>query len=123
MVSKLADLVQEIERLQREADAIRKSDASAAREQVRQLVQLYGFSSADIFGTESVTGDGVRLNQAGRPVRGGAPKYQSDDGRTWSGVGKRPAWFIEALAQGKSREDLLIDRSRIWAGNRPKRGN
>jgi len=123
MASKLRDLVSQIERLKKEADAVRASDAGAARAQVLELVKLYGFTSKDIFGTSSVTGDGVRLNDAGRPVRGGVPKYQSGDGRTWSGVGKRPSWFLEALAQGKSKEDLLIDRSRVWAGNRPKRRN
>ncbi|WP_431286722.1 H-NS family nucleoid-associated regulatory protein [Roseateles chitinivorans] len=41
----------------------------------------------------------------------GVAKYASGDGRTWTGVGKRPTWFVEALAAGKTTQDLLIDPS------------
>ncbi len=34
-------------------------------------------------------------------------KFKDDAGNTWTGHGKRPNWFKDALAQGKSPEDLL----------------
>jgi DNA-binding protein H-NS len=36
------------------------------------------------------------------------PKYRDDAGNTWSGQGKRPKWFLAALAAGKQVQDLLI---------------
>ena len=40
----------------------------------------------------------------------GQPKYCNPDDpeQTWTGRGKRPAWFNQALESGKSLEDLMI---------------
>ena len=39
-----------------------------------------------------------------------APKYRhpGNPARTWSGRGRQPAWFKEAIDAGQSRDDLLI---------------
>ncbi len=39
-----------------------------------------------------------------------APKYRNpnDHEQTWSGRGKRPHWFKDALAAGRSDTDMLI---------------
>ena len=39
-----------------------------------------------------------------------AAKYRNPDNPalTWSGRGKRPAWVNEALAAGKTLEDLAV---------------
>jgi DNA-binding protein H-NS len=36
------------------------------------------------------------------------PKYRDEAGNTWTGRGKRPNWFLQALATGKTPQDLLI---------------
>ena len=38
------------------------------------------------------------------------PKYRNpgDADDTWSGRGRKPRWFVSALAAGKSPDDLLI---------------
>ena len=41
----------------------------------------------------------------------GEPKYHDGTGRTWAGSGKRPAWFVEALAEAKTPEPMLIGRT------------
>ena len=46
--------------------------------------------------------------KAKAPRSAGAPKYHDGAGRTWTGVGKRPNWFKDALAAGKTAEELLI---------------
>ncbi|MDF3840050.1 H-NS histone family protein [Cupriavidus basilensis] len=35
-------------------------------------------------------------------------KYTDGNGKTWTGRSKRPNWFKDALAVGKTAEDLLI---------------
>ncbi|MBO9468145.1 H-NS histone family protein [Tropicibacter sp. R15_0] len=39
-----------------------------------------------------------------------APKYRHPENPalTWSGRGRKPKWFVEALEQGKTPEDLAI---------------
>jgi len=39
-----------------------------------------------------------------------AVKYKDPDtGKTWSGRGRRPAWFVEAIEQGgKTEKDLAV---------------
>lgn len=39
-----------------------------------------------------------------------APRYRdlNDTAQTWTGRGKKPRWVVDALAQGKTLEDLAI---------------
>jgi DNA-binding protein H-NS len=52
--------------------------------------------------------------ERGKAVKGVAaavqPKYRhpTNPNLTWTGRGKRPAWIAEALAAGKSLEDLAV---------------
>ena len=40
-------------------------------------------------------------------VRAWAAKYRdATSGKTWSGRGRKPGWFVNALAEGKSLESL-----------------
>jgi DNA-binding protein H-NS len=55
---------------------------------------------------------GMTLEELLREERGGGggvtPKYRHPEnpGLTWSGRGKRPIWVNEALASGKTLDDL-----------------
>jgi DNA-binding protein H-NS len=52
-----------------------------------------------------------------------APKYRNpgNPAQTWSGRGKRPLWFSEALKKkGVTAESMLIDRSTVKSAPVPK---
>ena len=50
----------------------------------------------------------IKRRGKSRPVTSPrAVKFEDDQGNTWRGMGKRPAWFKAALASGKTPEDLL----------------
>lgn len=56
---------------------------------------------------------GFSLNElmgAKKARKGGIPKYRhpADPSVTWTGKGRRPDWIKDALAKGKSLDDLLI---------------
>jgi len=57
---------------------------------------------------------GMTLEELLREERGGgaavAPKYRHPENPalTWSGRGKRPIWVNEALASGKTLDDLAV---------------
>jgi DNA-binding protein H-NS len=38
--------------------------------------------------------------------RASVAKYKDETGRTWSGRGRKPGWFIAAIAQGKAPESM-----------------
>ncbi len=42
--------------------------------------------------------------------RGSAARFANPDdpSQTWSGLGRRPQWFVDATARGLSKEDMAI---------------
>lgn len=66
--------------------------------QMRELASSLGMSLEEFLRQEGISSSQV-------PV-----KYRHPDNPTlsWSGRGKRPAWVNEALASGKTLEDLLV---------------
>ena len=70
-----------------------------ARAKVEAFARDLGYSLAELVGTE------------GKPKRTPvAPKYRHPENPaiTWSGRGRRPQWFVEALTAGKTAGDLKI---------------
>ncbi|EPX84060.1 H-NS family nucleoid-associated regulatory protein [Salipiger mucosus] len=74
----------------------RKNEARAA---LKKIEEQYGFS------LDQLTTNG---NTAKKTK--GIPKYANPDdpSKTWTGRGRKPQWVIDALDQGKSLDDLLI---------------
>jgi DNA-binding protein H-NS len=107
-LSKLS--IEELEGLVKDAQAEITSRREAERErvlgQMRELAATLGLTLEDVGRMERGKGGAVKA-AAGGSV---APKYRhpSDPNLTWSGRGKRPTWIAEALAAGKSLEDLAV---------------
>ena len=70
-----------------------------ARAKVEAVARDLGYSLAELVGTDSKT--------KRAPV---APKYQHPENPavTWSGRGRKPQWFVDALAAGTTAGDLEI---------------
>ena len=84
-------------------DELRKEKVAKLREKVHALIKAEGYSFDDIFG-------GARGGKARRVKTTVAPKYRNpaNPEQTWSGRGKRPRWFNDALKAGKKEKDLAI---------------
>lgn len=83
-------------RLQRERiGEVRKKLIALARDEGYSIEELFGEGKTRVSGNK------------GRSV---PPKYRNpgDPNQTWSGRGKRPRWFVDALNKGKQESDLLI---------------
>ena len=91
-----------ISKAQVRQDELSKEKVGKLREKIHAMIKAEGYSFDDIFG--SARGKSKR---AGTPV---APKYRNpaDPSKTWSGRGKRPHWFNDALKAGKKEKDLAI---------------
>jgi len=111
-------LKEEIARLQREADKVRKDELKSAIQQIRNLMREFGLSLADI----DTTKKRVPAESAGKPKTGKRkgkaakgtvkvkPKYRSptDSKLTWSGRGRTPKWAAAWVESGRSLDELLI---------------
>jgi len=82
---------------------LRKDKVAKLREKIHALIKAEGFAFDDVFGQ----GRAVKARKSGGIV---PPKYRNpaDAEQTWSGRGKRPRWFNDALKAGKKEKDLAI---------------
>lgn len=80
---------------------LRKEKVVKLREKVHAMLKAEGYAFDDVFGSPR---KGKRTTT---PV---APKYRNpaNPTQTWSGRGKRPHWFNDALKAGKKEKDLAI---------------
>ena len=95
-IEELQTLAQDIER---EVVSRREAERERVLTQMRELAASLGMSLEDILRQERGKSGGIV-----------PPKYRNpkDPSLTWTGRGKRPTWVNEALAAGKSLEDLAI---------------
>ena len=98
--NQLNDLITKAQSRQQE---LRKEKVSKLREKIHALIKAEGYSFEDIFGNAR----GGKVRRSGGTV---APKYRNpaDPEQVWSGRGKRPRWFNDALKAGKKEKDLAI---------------
>jgi DNA-binding protein H-NS len=101
----------EIAKLEKQAEALRKSELKNVISQIRKAITEYGLTAADLgFGA----GAGAGTKTGGRKAAGkrrakataGVAKYRDPaTQQTWTGHGRPPAWIVAA----KNRDDYLID--------------
>jgi DNA-binding protein H-NS len=96
-----------------ELDALISAAAEQKRRVQRERIgevrrKLIAAARAEGYSIEELFGDGRKASAAkGRPV---PAKYRNpaDPAQTWSGRGKRPRWFSDALEAGRKEKDLRI---------------
>ncbi len=113
----LAALNAQIARLQAQAEVLRTKEVSEVVTRIREAIKHYKLTAADLgLGStkQKVPEDAGRASAKtakGGKAAGKKPvrkiKFADGQGNTWGGMGKRPAWFKDALAAGKKPEDLL----------------
>jgi DNA-binding protein H-NS len=82
---------------QRQQD-MKRERATEVREQLVAIAHREGFTIEELFGS---------LRRGKRTVK---PKYRNPQApnETWTGRGKQPRWFADALQAGKKEKELLI---------------
>lgn len=119
MAKTLPQLKRQIAVLQRQADVLKKKELKGVIARIREAIDFYELTPADL-GFEGASRSGVgqsasrkRATVPAKKAKGArtkAPsviKYRDEAGHGWSGHGRRPRWFLDALASGKTAEDLL----------------
>lgn len=113
----LAELKAQIAKLQAQAEALHAEEVAGVVSRIREAIAHYDLTAADLgLGNTKAKASkaaavastaGSKGKAAGKkPVR--IIKFSDGQGNTWTGVGKRPNWFRNAVAAGKTPEDLLV---------------
>jgi DNA-binding protein H-NS len=120
----LADIDAEIARLQKERDALRATEVKEVVGRIKKAIGHYGLTAEDLGlaprrrGRKPAAGTVDSTPAKKRAAKGAVkatskkppspPKYSDGAGKAWSGHGKRPGWFVDAIAAGRAPEDMLI---------------
>lgn len=95
----------ELQKLQRDVDKAIKSLATrerkAALEAAEKAAADHGFSLSDLAGMSKTKGAAKSKSPA---------KFRNPDNadQTWTGKGRQPQWFKDAINAGKSESDFAI---------------
>ncbi len=114
MTKTYAQLVKQIESLTAEAEKARKKEVDGVISRIREAITAYGLTAEDLgFKARGKPGPKPGKAPKKRGRKAGAKtaavaKYRNENGETWVGRGKRPAWLRDALAAGKKLEDFAI---------------
>ena len=119
MTKSYAQLVKEIEGLQVAADKARKKEVDGVIARIREAISVYELTPDDLgFGAVAAAKKSVAKKAAGpstakpkkSPKAKSAPvvKFRNESGGTWGGLGKRPQWLRDALAEGKTLADFAV---------------
>ena len=112
----LSQVTAQIEKLQREAKTLKEREVKVVIARIKEAIGHYGLTASDLGLTGSRSAKrgtaakaaGKKRAKPGARKATGVPKYQSPDGRTWTGHGRAPNWYKEALAAGSAAESLLV---------------
>ncbi|HPT50785.1 MAG TPA: H-NS histone family protein [Accumulibacter sp.] len=96
------ELIAQRETLNRQIEEARRAEAASAISQVRQLIADFGLTAADCGFKVGTTAPVMTRKTV-------AAKYRGPQGETWSGRGKAPNWLTSLEAQGRHRNDFLVD--------------
>ena len=123
MAKTLAALQEQIQKLQEQADVLRRKEAIGVIAKIKVAIDAYGLTAEDLFGTPAVpakrgpkpsgaaaVSEGAKAvrNKTAKAKKPPSPLKFSDGTSSWSGHGKRPQWFKDALESGKTAVDLAV---------------
>lgn len=94
----LDELSQLASKTQAEIKLRQKKEIQNAYRQFQEIAKSIGVSVEDVL----KAGKGLKNK---RPIKYQNPK---DKSQGWSGQGRKPAWLVAALAEGKKLEDFLL---------------
>lgn len=96
----LADLKKLQKDVQRTIEGYSERKKQEAVLALEAKAQEFGFSLSDLMG--------VKKKRKSSSAGGSKYRHPKNPAVTWSGRGRRPGWFVDALAAGTKPEDLAI---------------
>lgn len=123
MAKNLKQLLAQIDKLQAQADALKSKERVGVIARIQEAIAHYALTSEELFSkparkakaapskpaTRKKAPAAAKKAVGQRKYQPGKPKYHDGTGRSWTGQGKRPGWFVEAIEAGKTAESMLIN--------------
>ena len=105
-----SDIKAEIAKLEKQAEALRKSEVAGVVAKIKAAIAAYSLTAADLGVSGRLVAKAARPSKAKSAKKTatttGVAKYRDPKtGKTWTGRGKPPTW----IAGVKSRDSYLID--------------
>ena len=85
--------------VEKEIKGFRKKQRAEALKEIQAIAKKHGLSVDEVVGGKGKT------RRAKTPAKYRNP---ADNDQTWSGRGRQPAWYKDAIAKGKSPKSLEI---------------
>jgi len=96
------ELQEQIAELSAQAEAIRQQELLSMITHIKQQIQEYGITAAQL----GFRGEGIKAS--GRKSTA-EPKYRDNQtGETWGGLGAKPKWLRAHEAAGRNRDEFRI---------------
>ena len=115
MTKSYSQLMKQIERLQSEAEDIRRKELRGVVDRIKEAIRAYNLTAEDLGLTAGKRAGrppnaaSTKAGPKGRKTKlSSAPKFRDEAGNTWVGRGKRPDWLRTALASGRSLEEFQV---------------
>lgn len=110
MAQTLAQITKQIEKLQKEADALRQTELKGVVDRIKVAISHYGLTPDQLgFGKPVVSSAKIPRATTKGSGQATAPRFANGQGQVWSGRGPRPNWLREALANGRSLEEFKTE--------------
>jgi DNA-binding protein H-NS len=116
MAKSIAQINAQIEKLQKQADALKAKEAAGVIARIKVAIEHYGLTAADLGFSERATKTAkpvgtvavkkTRKNATKKPS--GVVRFRDEAGHTWTGNGQRPKWYLAAIEAGKTPESLSV---------------
>lgn len=113
MARTLIQIKQQIQALEKEAENVKPKEIAGVIERMKSAIEFYGLTPADLFSGSKAKklagsrGASVVAFKKTRKKKMAVAKFKDPSSdKTWTGHGKRPGWFVQAIAGGKKPEDL-----------------
>lgn len=110
-MTKLIELQSQIDKLQKEAAAIKAKEFDGTVRDILAKMSAFGITLKDLKPGKTAARKAIGTKKAPGKKKSGVTlpaKYRGPNGETWTGRGLAPRWLQAELAQGKTKEDFAV---------------
>lgn len=108
MTQSYQQIQKQIETLQRQAEKLRTREVDGVVARIKVAIAHYGLTAEQLGFGPSAKNRNVNA-KAAKAVLARPAKYSDGQGRSWSGIGKRPQWLRDALSAGRTLEEFATE--------------
>lgn len=103
-MSTYAELKAQAEAMYKQAEELRKAEVSSVIAEIKAKMREFNLTLADLGAVTYGTRGAKKASRSNAE-----PKYRGPNGELWAGgLGRKPQWVKDVMAQGKSIEEFKI---------------